>query len=67
MNKDALETLKTTVEKNIKSIQAKIEQGKQPGMTDVDDLRNHHTLMRYAKLLMTIENRLASLPKKPAD
>lgn len=61
MNKDILEKLRDTVKKNIETIQSKIEQGKKPGMTDVDDLRNHHTLMRYAKLLMTIENRLASI------
>ena len=64
MNKDVLEKLKATVEKNIEIIQSRIDvfADKRSGAgLDVDSIRLHHTLMRYAKLLMTIENRLASL------
>ncbi len=64
MTKDVLEDLKEKVEKNIEFIQGKIEaceKGRPPGVSEKDEVRNHHTLMRYIKLLMTIENRLSSL------
>lgn len=66
MTKDVLETLKATVEKNIKIVQNRIDsehnKAPQSGATlNLETLRFHHTIMRYAKLLMSIENRLASL------
>lgn len=60
MNKDVLENLRDTVQKNIETIQKNIERCKShpPGVDEKEELRYHHTLMRYAKLLMSIENRL---------
>jgi hypothetical protein len=58
-----IETLHDNVVKNISQIQKAIDRELKNGDIRNDDHRKHHLLIRYAKLQLVLDRRLAAMKK----